>query len=302
MIIRSTLLTIALAGAILSGACVPAPATTPNTVRSFATGGTTCVTDETSGGFTGSEGVVVRGVCVPLKAESTSAPKKSRTKIIACGSAVALAGEGWNPQCGPPQSCTSIDPVTHRTIVRTAFATLTLVGKAWVNPVIWCPGVAAPAVTMADIHDQVVRLLPRVTIGSAWTTTALVHAETVLWAGTATDRPLATVPIVGRTVHLRINFDHADWAFGDGTTDTVTTPGKPYDKTGDPCNTVQCADYYGHTYERTGAMTITLAVTWHAQFSFDGAAWTDIPEPITGPTAQHTIALKQARGILVPNP
>jgi hypothetical protein len=272
--------------------CNPAGATSPD--------GSPCVIAGSTGVLGGAQGVMLKGHCLPDLSEA--APTGPPTKTIACGSAVALASKGWNAECGPPQSCTSIDPLSHKTIVKTAFATLTLVNSAWRNPVVWCPGVAAPAVTMADIQEQAFRLLPHVAIGSAWTTTALVQAETVLWAGTGTDRSLGAVQIVGRTVHLRIAFDHAAWNFGDGSTDTVTTPGKPYDKTGDPCHTAQCADYYGHTYERTGPMTISLSVTWHAQFSFDNATWTDIPQPITGPTAQHTITLMQARGILVPPP
>ena len=98
-------------------------------------------------------------------------------------------------------------------------------------------------------------------------------------------------------VQLRIHLDYAHWGFGDGTTATLTTAGKPYDPTGDPCRTAQCPDYYGHTYTRTGRMTITLTVSWRAQYRLTGGTWTDIDGPVTGPTSQHVLTVKEARGV-----
>ena len=146
-------------------------------------------------------------------------------------------------------------------------------------------------------------MLPTVRIGSAWTTRALVNAETVLWAETSAHRSLGNVTVVGRQVGLRIGFDHADWNFGDSTTDSTTDPGKQYSKS-DPCDTAQCPDYYGHTYTDTGPVTISLTVAWHAEFSLDnGATWTAVdPAPLTGPATTHDLAVVQARGVIVQNP
>lgn len=197
--------------------------------------------------------------------------------------------------------CIATNPKTGKQIEMDAFATLTLVNGRWADPVVWCPANARPALDLAGLRDRAERLLPRVGIGSAWTTTALVNAETVLWAATNPDRELPTVTILGRAVSLRIHFDHADWDFGDGTADTTADPGKAYDSRGDPCRTAQCPDYYGHTYTRTGVMTIALTVTWHAQYRL-GTTWTDIAGTITGPTSRRALTVKQARGILIPNP
>lgn len=166
----------------------------------------------------------------------------------------------------------------------------------------WCPTDAAPVASLAAITAQAFRLLPRVTIGSAWTTTALVNAQVILWATTTADRDLGTVNILGTTVALRLHLDHTHWSFGDATADTTTTPGKPYNPTTDPCHTPQCPHYFGHTYTATGERTITLTLTWRAEYRLPGSTWTDLPDPLTGPADQHHLTVSQARGILIPNP
>jgi hypothetical protein len=145
------------------------------------------------------------------------------------------------------------------------------------------------------------RLLPGVAIGSTWNAPALTNAETIFWANTATDRPLPTATVAGQRVALRISFRSATWHYGDGISETTTTPGEPYDDIHDPCTTAQCADYAGHTYTRTGRVTISLTITWHAEYRV-GAQWFDIVGDITGPTRHHGLTVKQARGVLVPNP
>ncbi len=188
-------------------------------------------------------------------------------------------------------------------MVTDAFATLIRQHGAWLLQSVWCPATTTPAPSLAALRDQTLRLLPHVAIGAAWSTSTLINVETVLWADTGTARNLASVTVLGQPVALRIRFAHAYWSFGDGDTDTATTPGPAYTAT-DPCSTVQCPHYYGHTYTSTGAPTITLTVAWHAQFSLDHArTWTDVePAPLTGPQATHQLRVLQARGVLVPNP
>jgi hypothetical protein len=255
-----------------------------------------CVVSGSPGLLGGAQGVLVNGVCRPALAGGFA--HGPQTKTVFCG----IPNGRWNPQCGQPLKCFTTDKASGKPVPTNAFATLTLVGGRWTKPVTWCPANARPALDVAALRDRAVRLLPKVQIGSAWTTTALVNAETVLWADTGAARDLGPVTVIGQRVQLRIAFARANWDFGDGSTDTVTTPGKAYDSTGDPCRTAQCADYYGHTYEATGPMTITLTVTWQAQYRAGNGAWTDIVGPITGPTTTHAITLKQARGVLIPNP
>lgn len=189
-----------------------------------------------------------------------------------------------------------------RTVLIDAFATLTLIDGKWTDPHAWCPTPTHPGISEAEVRDRATRLLPPVQIGSAWTTTALVNAETILWAVTAPDRPLAHVTVAGQRVQLRVHFAEASWNYGDGMHETTNEPGKPYDKINDPCHTAQCVDYRGHTYTVTGRMTITLQVTWHAQYRRGAGSWVDIDDAITGPTTQHVLTVKEARAILVPNP
>ena len=250
----------------------------------------------------GHGGILVNGVEVesgshpstPTAVSTSSAPP---TKTVTCGYPSSADNGLWNPACGAPRDCPS----------GPAFATFIEQHGKWVLLDSWCAGdpaaPARPVLTTTALRQQVLRLLPTVQIGTAWTTRALVNAETVLWAQTSSHRDLGTVTVVGQPVKLRIGFDHADWSFGDSTSDTTTSPGKPYTQT-DPCNTAQCSDYYGHTYRATGPVTITLTVAWHAQFSLDaGATWTDIdPAPLTGPPATHRLRVIQARGVLVQDP
>lgn len=251
------------------------------------------------GGQGAKSGILVRGICV-RQGEWGPHRDAPPTKTISCGKATGLSNLGWNRACGEILTCYAVKD--GKNVQRAAFATQTREGGRWSRPVVWCPQDAQPAVTLAAIRQQVLRLLPRVPIGSAWSTTALVNAEVVLWAGTGTERTLPTVAIVGQQVALRIHLTNTHWNFGDGESDDTTDPGKPYDSLGDPCRTRQCEHYYGHTYLHTGRKTITLAVSWHAQYRTGGDNWTDLDPALTGPTSSHTITLKQARGVLIQNP
>ena len=164
----------------------------------------------------------------------------------------------------------------------------------------------APArvLTTAALRQQVLRLLPTVRIGSAWTTRALVNAETILWAETSAapqprhrDGRRPTGRIAHRLRPRRLELRRLGNRHHD-------RPGQAVHRKSDPCETAQCPDYYGHTYADTGHVTITLTVAWHAEFSLDnGATWTAVdPAALTGPATTHDLAVVQARGIIVQNP
>lgn len=179
-------------------------------------------------------------------------------------------------------------------------------GQAWTNEYFYCPQsqAPAPAVDAATIRDQVIKLLPRVGIGTTGPEpSSLVNIQTLLWAQTSADRDLGRVELLGQPVWLRLAFEQADWDFGDGHTATAGTPGKAYDDAHDPCAATLCPHYYGHVYRQAGPVTITLRVRWHASYSLDGRTFQPVEGgPVTGPAAHTALRIKQARVVLVPNP
>ena len=149
--------------------------------------------------------------------------------------------------------------------------------------------------TLAALKQAVIKLLPKVAIGLAPDNSTLVNIQTITWAGTGPSRDLGTVTVVGTPVRVKIDFRSALWKYGDGQSDTRTSPGRAYDKTTDPCNTRMCPGYQGHIYTTKGRMTVTLTVAWHASYSLDGNNWIDVdPAPLPGPTA--TAAIDRPRG------
>ena len=152
------------------------------------------------------------------------------------------------------------------------------------------------------VRDQARRLLPHPMIGSAPPGhVTLVNIETVLWVNTAPERQLGTVNLLGRRVDIRAHIDRVTWDFGDDSSTTTNGPGEAYSDT-HPCRTKQCPGYFGHTYTDAGTMTITADLTWTGQFRVDGGAWQTIPGTVTAEATSTTIDVKEARGVLVPNP
>jgi hypothetical protein len=206
---------------------------------------------------------------VPVVAETGS------IQLVACGAGtaaeLAMLGDlqasmdesncaNWTKLCqqsGPGRNGTSTAAIR---VVKQADGSWSLGGSVCQQP-------ARPQVTAALVREQVTRLVPRAAIGLAPRQATLVNIQTIMWVGTAKQRTLAPLTILGRRVVVTLRFDHVDWAFGDGQSESSTTPGKAYDGVNAPCKTVDCPGYYGHTY---GAMTVTGQATWVASFTVDG--------------------------------
>lgn len=177
-------------------------------------------------------------------------------------------------------------------------------GATWLYDGATCDYLAARAqVTPVLVHEEIQRRVPGVAIGVAPPGgRTLVNVQTVLWVVTPVQRSLGTVTLLGAfRVALRIHVEHVEWVFGDGATDRVDTPGRPY-RTGEHCATMSCPGHYGHTYTSTGAKTVSSRVIWSGQYSVNGGAWQDVPGTVTGPTARVIVQVEQARGVLVPDP
>jgi hypothetical protein len=176
--------------------------------------------------------------------------------------------------------------------------------RRWTTLSVWCPADARPVPDARAILDAVIRLLPRVGIGEPpGQHETLVNLQTVLWAVTKPERDLGRVAVIGQQVWLRLHFDHADWDFGDGSTDRTSDPGRPYDATGDPCAASACPGYYGHRYVSNGSARLGLTVAWRAEYSLDATNWIAVASPpLDGPQTQAQLRVLQARGVLVPDP
>jgi hypothetical protein len=107
------------------------------------------------------------------------------------------------------------------------------------------------------------------------------------------------VTLLGHHVALRVRVARVDWKFGDGDTDTTSTPGPKYDPAAG-CRTVTCPGYWGHIYRSTGPVRVSATVTWFGQYRVDSGAWQDIADTVAGPVASTDLVVRQARCVLVP--
>jgi hypothetical protein len=273
-------------------------------------GGVPCLINVNDGTRHGLEGVLVDGVCRPVGSGGGSGGSQIEYRLVACtADGRAFLNGALVGSCGhdvPGCKLLLEGGQSGRPFIYAYLYQSRMPGRDWKNESFWCPQTQAPVVVpdAATIRDQAIRLLPAVAIGTAGPSpTTLVNIQTLLWARTGTDRSLGRVVIVGRPVWLKIVFDHGAWDFGDGTSASSATPGKAYDDAEDPCAQVLCPDYYGHLYRATGAMTITLRVSWRASYSLDGTHFQELAGgPITGPLASTALTVRQARAVLVPNP
>ena len=152
------------------------------------------------------------------------------------------------------------------------------------------------------VRDRAVRLIPTANVGLAPHDTSLINIQTIMWVGAPATQTLPPVTILGQRVTITLTLHHVDWEFGDHQNTRTNTAGKAYDNVHDPCRTATCPDYFGHTYRNPGSTTIHATATWTASFTVAGERATPIPGSVAGPTATTTLAVKQARSVLVPNP
>jgi len=151
-------------------------------------------------------------------------------------------------------------------------------------------------------YQEVRKLVPSPKIGIAPAGGAsLVNIETLLWLNTDADLDLGTTTLLGARVSLRAHLDHVVWDFGDGAGATTHGPGRAYTES-DPCDTKLCDGYWGHVYAHRGPITISATATWSGQYRLGDGAWQAIPGRATAAPATTGLTIKQARGVLVPNP
>ena len=163
-------------------------------------------------------------------------------------------------------------------------------------------GAALPPVTADDVRQRLVRLVPGAAIGLAPSGATLVNIQTVVWVNAPRQRTLGPLTILGRRVDVTLTLDHVRYDFGDGSSAARPGPGTAYDRRTDPCRTALCPGYDGHVYRRPGPLTVTATVAWRARFAVDGGDPVPVPGTVSGPAAQADLLVREARGVLVPDP
>ncbi|MGH8860067.1 MAG: hypothetical protein ACRDVG_02335 [Jatrophihabitantaceae bacterium] len=165
-----------------------------------------------------------------------------------------------------------------------------------------CVAPAAPAVGIGDVRDRLVRLIPAAALGLAPRGSTLVNIQTVMWVAAPRRQALGPLQLLGHRVDVRLMLDHVSYDYGDGSSGDASGPGRPYDRHADRCRTRLCPGYDGHVYRDTGARTVSATANWTATFTVDGGVAVTIPGTVAGPTADTDVVVRQARGVLVPDP
>lgn len=117
-----------------------------------------------------------------------------------------------------------------------------------------------------------------------WT---LVHFETSFWCGTADGTSCETlgegertVTLLGQPVRIRPKIIGYSWSFGDGTTTEVT-------------------DRATHTYKHAGTRTVTLTITWTADYAIGTAAYQPIDDTTTTTSPPRLLPVREAQTVIV---
>lgn len=142
------------------------------------------------------------------------------------------------------------------------------------------------AVGPGDIAREIRRIgLPRLRVSVQPEGSTLVNLETIFHTTAA---PFArSVDILDSTVDLRAEPASFTWHHGDGTTQTTTTPGRPY-----PAMDVI------HQYAKPGNVRARVDVTYRVTYRIDDGDWETLDAPITAPGPAVALRVREARPVL----
>jgi hypothetical protein len=228
-------------------------------------------------------------------------PAPPPTLVVDCG---VSPSKSSLPECRRVATdCTALAAAAPAGTVITAIVTYnqTASGLVFVNGACQPRTAAPPGLSEADVRAQVVRLVPRAGVRAAPSGSALVQLESLFWVDTAATRDLGTVELAGHQVAITVRVSSVRWDFGDGTSDSNNGPGRPFTQDSH-CGQKQCPGWFGHTYEKTGTVTVTARVNWSATYAVDGGPAQLIGGTVDAAPETMTVVVKQARAVLVPNP
>ncbi|MFK4084281.1 PKD domain-containing protein [Kribbella sp. NPDC020789] len=133
-------------------------------------------------------------------------------------------------------------------------------------------------------------LFPALTVHVQPADRTLVNADTIVYAD---DRGVTRVPlqILGFPVVVEALPTSYTWHFGDGSSKTTDSPGKPY-----PSKEIT------HKYMKRADVRLTVTVNYSARFNVAGTGWQPVPGtiPVTGPATP--LQVREAVPVLVDPP
>jgi hypothetical protein len=101
-----------------------------------------------------------------------------------------------------------------------------------------------------------------------------------------------SLQLVGFDVDVHVTPSSYTWHWGDGSTSSTTTPGRPYPST-DVTHTFE------HATRDGPALQVSVDATYTAQYRVDGGPWLRIPDTLTIAGPSTSLPVKQASAVLV---
>ncbi|MBM7787191.1 hypothetical protein [Tenggerimyces flavus] len=114
----------------------------------------------------------------------------------------------------------------------------------------------------------------------------LINFPTIFYAGGATTYD-QTHQVPGGSVRVEARATNFAWTWGDGASDSTSTPGVAYSR-GTPKDS-----YVTHNYVDLGQYTVGVAVTWTADFWINGAAQPPLTITLNGTPSEPVTVLEK---------
>jgi hypothetical protein len=102
--------------------------------------------------------------------------------------------------------------------------------------------------------------------------------------------------LLGQPVVVHFTPVSYTWAFGDGTSQTVGTPGATWAQLGQQSFS---ATPTSHTYNDRGSYTVTVTVGFTARYRFAGQAWANVPGALGLTSTPIAVQVKGVKTVLV---
>jgi hypothetical protein len=154
-----------------------------------------------------------------------------------------------------------------------------------------------PAQLQATVDQYFQRIpLPRPTLRIAPADNAVVNLPEIVSADSPAQTTFTVDVAPFPTVIITANVSW-QWDFGDGSTLTTTSPGRPYD-----VNDPNATDYISHTYTRAGnGYALSVTSVWTATYTIQGTAGRQPVDGAVRRTTTHTLAAADYGSVLTGN-